>query len=224
MQARRMRGHHRRQAQALAEQHVADLLGLAALLHTSAVAFETLKYAGVAYLLFLAWKMWHAPATVAGEEMPDADTGPGARAGDARGGPTHLHFGISPPCPDKEWSVRRGVVWPYPYLDAWKAGTQLSPVDEVTRWATAHRWTGHDDPDDDRRPVAAIREGLDELARLAAAYGVATEYWDQGGTLVQVGEATVAAVLTAPAADLVAYDMETERHWRALTGPALRQP
>jgi hypothetical protein len=32
------------------------------------------------------------------------------------------------------------------------------------------------------------------------------------------------AGLPRPAADLVAYDMETERHWRALTGPALRQP
>ena len=34
---------------------VAAITGLAALLHTSAVAFQTLKYVGVAYLLFLAW-------------------------------------------------------------------------------------------------------------------------------------------------------------------------
>ncbi len=33
----------------------AAILGLAALLHTSALAFETLKYLGVAYLLYLAW-------------------------------------------------------------------------------------------------------------------------------------------------------------------------
>src|SRR5436189_3010179 len=33
----------------------AAILGLAALLHTSALAFETLKYAGVAYLLYMAW-------------------------------------------------------------------------------------------------------------------------------------------------------------------------
>ncbi len=46
----------------------------------------------------------------------------------------HLHFGISPPCPGPEWSVRRGVVWPYPYLDAWRAGEQLSPVAEVDAW------------------------------------------------------------------------------------------
>ncbi len=34
----------------------AAVTGLAALLHTSAVAFQTLKYAGVAYLLYMAWK------------------------------------------------------------------------------------------------------------------------------------------------------------------------
>jgi threonine/homoserine/homoserine lactone efflux protein len=34
---------------------VAAITGLAALLHTSAMAFQVLKYAGVAYLLFMAW-------------------------------------------------------------------------------------------------------------------------------------------------------------------------
>jgi len=34
---------------------VAAITGLAALLHTSALAFQTLKYLGVAYLLYLAW-------------------------------------------------------------------------------------------------------------------------------------------------------------------------
>src|SRR6185503_15264846 len=33
----------------------AAILGLAALLHTSALAFQTLKYVGVAYLLYMAW-------------------------------------------------------------------------------------------------------------------------------------------------------------------------
>ncbi|ESZ17806.1 LysE family translocator [Mesorhizobium sp. L48C026A00] len=33
----------------------AAITGLAALLHTSALAFETLKYMGVAYLLYMAW-------------------------------------------------------------------------------------------------------------------------------------------------------------------------
>ena len=33
----------------------AAITGLAALLHTSALAFQTLKYLGVAYLLYMAW-------------------------------------------------------------------------------------------------------------------------------------------------------------------------
>jgi threonine/homoserine/homoserine lactone efflux protein len=34
---------------------VATITGVAALLHTSATAFQILKYAGVAYLLYMAW-------------------------------------------------------------------------------------------------------------------------------------------------------------------------
>lgn len=34
---------------------LAAITGLAALLHASAVAFQTIKYAGVAYLLYMAW-------------------------------------------------------------------------------------------------------------------------------------------------------------------------
>jgi threonine/homoserine/homoserine lactone efflux protein len=37
----------------------AAIIGLAALLHTSALAFETLKYLGVAYLLYMAWQAWN---------------------------------------------------------------------------------------------------------------------------------------------------------------------
>ncbi len=36
----------------------ASVLGLAAIVHTSALAFQLLKYAGVAYLLYLAWTAW----------------------------------------------------------------------------------------------------------------------------------------------------------------------
>lgn len=55
-----------------------------------------------------------------------------------RAGACHLHLAISPPCPGIEWSVRRGVVWPYPYLDAWRDGEQRSPADEVAAWAAAN--------------------------------------------------------------------------------------
>jgi threonine/homoserine/homoserine lactone efflux protein len=36
----------------------AAIMGLAALLHTSALAFEVFKYIGVAYLLYMAWDAW----------------------------------------------------------------------------------------------------------------------------------------------------------------------
>lgn len=36
----------------------ASLLGLAAVLHASAIAFQTLKWLGIAYLLYLAWGLW----------------------------------------------------------------------------------------------------------------------------------------------------------------------
>lgn len=36
-------------------QMAAAIMGLAAVLHTSALAFQTLKYLGVAYLLYMAW-------------------------------------------------------------------------------------------------------------------------------------------------------------------------
>jgi threonine/homoserine/homoserine lactone efflux protein len=37
---------------------LAAITGLAALLHASAVAFEVIKYLGVAYLIYMAWTMW----------------------------------------------------------------------------------------------------------------------------------------------------------------------
>ena len=52
--------------------------------------------------------------------------------GSARGTAPHLHFGISWPTPVDIWWVRRGEVLPWKYLDAWKKGTDLSPVKEVS--------------------------------------------------------------------------------------------
>ncbi|MCU7934536.1 MAG: LysE family translocator [Candidatus Thiodiazotropha sp. (ex Dulcina madagascariensis)] len=37
---------------------LASIMGLTAILHMSAIAFQVMKFIGVAYLLFLAWSMW----------------------------------------------------------------------------------------------------------------------------------------------------------------------
>ena len=37
---------------------LATIFGLAAVMHTSALAFEVLRYAGVAYLFYVAWATW----------------------------------------------------------------------------------------------------------------------------------------------------------------------
>jgi threonine/homoserine/homoserine lactone efflux protein len=47
----------------------AAITGLAALLHTSAVAFSVLKYLGVAYLLYLAWSTLREKGTLAVDEQ-----------------------------------------------------------------------------------------------------------------------------------------------------------
>ncbi len=52
---------------------LAAITGLAALLHTSAVAFQTLKYLGVAYLLWMAWTTWRERGALAVDD--DAPTG-----------------------------------------------------------------------------------------------------------------------------------------------------
>ena len=49
----------------------AAILGLAALLHTSALAFQTLKYAGVAYLLYMAWMTLKESGALTVEKQPE---------------------------------------------------------------------------------------------------------------------------------------------------------
>ena len=46
------------------------VLGLAVIAETFQLLFAIVKYLGVAYLLYLAWKMWHAPATASEGGFP----------------------------------------------------------------------------------------------------------------------------------------------------------
>src|SRR5262245_6736157 len=48
----------------------AAILGLAFIAKTFALAFLALKYAGAAYLIYLAWRMWTAPAEAADVSAP----------------------------------------------------------------------------------------------------------------------------------------------------------
>lgn len=66
----------------------------------------------------------------------------------------------------------------------------------------------------------------EDVRRLADAYGVATEYWDQAGALVQVGAATVISVLDAlgldtgsPEAIEAALEEKRLRDWRRMLPP-----
>lgn len=59
--------------------------------------------------------------------------------GSARGTSTHLHFGLSWPTRPGIWWVRRGEVYPWSYLDSWKAGGNRQPAAAV---AAEHRRQG----------------------------------------------------------------------------------
>jgi threonine/homoserine/homoserine lactone efflux protein len=50
---------------------VAAITGLAAVLHASAVLFQTVKYLGVAYLLWLAWSTWRETGLLTAGERPE---------------------------------------------------------------------------------------------------------------------------------------------------------
>lgn len=52
---------------------LAAISGLAALLHTSALAFELVRYAGAAYLIYMGWATWRAPNAL---PLPTAETAP----------------------------------------------------------------------------------------------------------------------------------------------------
>ena len=63
-------------------------------------------------------------------------------------GACHLHFGISPVCAGTgDWWIRRGVVWPWPYLGKWRPkvdpALRSSPRHEVRAWLAANGCPAH---------------------------------------------------------------------------------
>ena len=59
------------------------------------------------------------------------------RTGDA--GACHVHFGLSPVCAKTgDWWTRRGVIYPWPYLDAWRAHKVKSPAPDLAKWQAQH--------------------------------------------------------------------------------------
>jgi threonine/homoserine/homoserine lactone efflux protein len=51
--------------------------GLTAIAARFALAFAVIKGLGIAYLLVLAWRMWHQPATAEGASLPEAGSASG---------------------------------------------------------------------------------------------------------------------------------------------------
>ncbi|MEH3143590.1 MAG: LysE family translocator [Mycobacterium kyogaense] len=54
---------------------LAAVSGLAAIMHSSAIAFQTVKYLGVAYLLYLAWVTWRDDSDLVAVDAPAAPPG-----------------------------------------------------------------------------------------------------------------------------------------------------
>ena len=56
---------------------MATILGLAAIMHTSALAYQTLKYAGVAYLFYIAYATWRDKSAFTIDEKSSTKTAVG---------------------------------------------------------------------------------------------------------------------------------------------------
>ena len=97
-------------------------------LYVSVIGEDGVRYYG-SHLISVAADIQPGVVVTAGQLL-----GKIGSTGSARGTAPHLHFGISWPTPTQPnvWWVRRGVVLPWKYLDAWKSGKDLSPVKAVS--------------------------------------------------------------------------------------------
>ena len=79
------------------------------------------------------------------------------------------------------------------------------PVFDGIRGSTKTMWNTRSQPSHPARAAVRLDGGVTEvdvLAELAAAYGVATEYWDWQGRHALVAEATLVGVLSALGVDM----------------------
>ncbi|MEV6343101.1 M23 family metallopeptidase [Actinoplanes sp. NPDC051851] len=85
------------------------------------------RYYG-SHLSFIAAKIKVGARVTGGETIAKVgDTGDASAC--------HLHFGISPPCAETgDWWNQRGTIWPWRYLDAWKAGKDKSAAAATKAW------------------------------------------------------------------------------------------
>ena len=97
-------------------------------LYVSVIGEDGVRYYG-SHLMSVVPSIQPGVAVKAGQLL-----GKVGATGSARGTSPHLHFGISWPTPSQPnvWWVRRGVVLPWKYLDAWKSGKDLSPAKAVS--------------------------------------------------------------------------------------------
>jgi murein DD-endopeptidase MepM/ murein hydrolase activator NlpD len=100
----------------------------------SVVGFDGVRYYG-SHLSVLAAGIGPGVRVRAGQAV-----GKVGKSGDARDVTSHLHFGISWPTGPGVWWVRRGEVYPWPYLDAWRKGIMKSPAAAV---AAKHKQVGN---------------------------------------------------------------------------------
>lgn len=85
-----------------------------------------------------------APGIASGVRVTAGDLlGYVGTSGDAKGTASHVHYGISWPTPANIWWVRRGELYPWRYLDAWRVGKDASPA----------------------KPVAALKAKLGEIPK-----------------------------------------------------------
>ena len=94
-------------------------------LSISIIGDDGVRYYG-SHLSYISTKIVLGYRVTVGEVM-----GRTGDSGDAKGTTPHLHFGISWPTPANIWWVRRGELYPWKFLDAWKVGKDLSPTPSV---------------------------------------------------------------------------------------------